>query len=107
MNDLRKSFDREMALLREKAARDVEDAKSDLTDLNRKLEQRFYRADAEKQAIKHAHEEEMDQLRSKHRAEVSQLHDEKHRSANELRKEYDQRVSTLYLFLLTFLYLFY
>ena len=63
-----------------------------MTEVNRKLEQRMYRVESEKQALLHQQEEALEQLRHSHRLEMSRYHDDKGRALNDLRKEYEAKV---------------
>lgn len=96
ISDVRRGCEKEIASTREKAAHELEEAKSQLGEINRRLEQRFYKLESEYRQFKDAQGELLEGLRVKHRAELAAMHDDRHKATNDLRKEYEQKVDDVW-----------
>lgn len=66
-----------------------------MTELIRKIEQRCFKLEAEKQIIKQQHETAIQELTRQHKETLSRIQEERFKSSEELKKEYEARVSLL------------
>jgi hypothetical protein len=81
-----------MAKTREQASQELEDTKKQLTELNRKLEQRCYRLESEKQSMKLQNETTMEETLKRQHDEIGRLQEDKFNALEQLRREYEDKV---------------
>jgi hypothetical protein len=81
-----------MADLIAQHSKESDDFKKNQSELYRKLEQRCFRLDNEKQALRRQHEKELEDLRVQHKQDIQQIHEKRMRSTEDVRKDCENKV---------------
>ena len=107
MEELAAKAQKEKERYEQQAGMRLEATKKQMTEIIRKVEQRCFRLESEKQQLKQRHEEEMQNLLKKHKDELNQIQEERFKGVDELRKDYEgkARSFSFYLYFIQFIFI--
>lgn len=96
VDEMSRAFGRDIEKMRDKSSQDLEEQRRQFGDLVRKLEQRCYRFEQEKNTIKQAATAELDQIAATHKEEIAKMNDEKFKYIDALKKEHEARLKSMH-----------
>jgi hypothetical protein len=87
-----KSFNAEMEAFRTQADLDLQNTKRQLGDMNKKLEQRLHKMEADRQQQQSRFAEELERIERTHKDELNRVNEKRMRDLAEANKEGEQKV---------------
>lgn len=92
-DEIAKTYEKKISEMQSSFNSELEETKRHHLDLYRKLEQRCFRLENEKQSIRRQNEQEIEELKQKHKQELQQSHEKKIKAVEDARKECETKVS--------------